>query len=220
MPKDAAKTATHLPVLWHLQVSCQSNLEVQIVRIGLASFLCFVLCFPRTALEALTELSEVLPSTTEKEILQPLHIFSNGDFKWGSLVSLLSRNGEVLLVTRGHPRPSWNCWRMKLLRRDAPFASRASLSGNEGWKLPRTRIFWAFGSGNGEHFRGRRCEPICFVIRALAGALRKTDQFFAFFDCQSVVNAGSSACGTSSCEATSRSWFYIVISDPCVWANT
>lgn len=73
------------------------------MRIGLASFLCFVLCFPRTALEALTELSEVLPSTTEKEILQPLHIFSNGDFKWGSLVSLLSRNGEVLL---GHSRPS------------------------------------------------------------------------------------------------------------------
>lgn len=53
-------------------------------------------------------------------------------------------------------------------------------SGNEGWKLPRTQFFCAFGSGNGEHFRGRRCEPICFVIRALAGALRKTDRRSVF----------------------------------------
>ncbi|CAL1149002.1 unnamed protein product [Cladocopium goreaui] len=36
----------------------------------------------KSALEALTQLSEVLPSAeTEKEILQPLHIFANGDFK-------------------------------------------------------------------------------------------------------------------------------------------
>ena len=154
------------------------------MRIGLASFLCFVLCFPRTALEALTELSEVLPSTTEKEILQPLHIFSNGDFKWGSLVSLLSRNGEVLF---GHSRPSQTF--LELLKDEVAKEGCALCiegfindSGNEWWKLPRTQFFfWAFGSGNGEHFRGRRCEPICFVIRALAGALRKTDQFFCIF---------------------------------------
>ena len=39
-------------------------------------------CRVRSALEALTQLSEVLPSAeTEKEILQSLHIFANGDFK-------------------------------------------------------------------------------------------------------------------------------------------